>query len=113
MSQPTAPTEDVTERVARYEAWAERLEHTRGDYERRTALYRRFFYALTAAGWACFIMGPYPGIWGSMSATVVSLGGYAMLRTRKWELEGEIAEVRDEIERLRTGRVTKRGRPAW
>lgn len=108
-----APSDDVARRIAQYEAWAQKLEGTLADYVRRTPTYRRFYYGLTTAGFACFAFGAFPGIWGSMSGTFVSLGGYAMLRTRIWELKVEIAETRDEIERLRTGRVTARRRPLW
>jgi hypothetical protein len=41
----------------------------------------------------------------------VSVGGYFMLKARIWELEVELAEVRDELTRLRNGTVTKRARP--
>lgn len=93
--------DEVRARIAQYEAWAERLGRTRDDYARRMPTYRRFFYGLTAAGFACFAFGVFPGLWGAISGTGISLGGYGMLRSRFWELDAEIAEVQRELRTLR------------
>lgn len=108
----TAPTPEVAQRIARYEEWVRRLQGTLADYERREPLYRRFFYGLTGAGFACFAFGAWAGLWGSVCSTFVSVAGYAMYKTRVWELKTEIDEALGDIECLRTGR-DRRARPRW
>jgi hypothetical protein len=49
-------------------------------------------------------------VWGTFSATVVSVGGYGMLRARVWELAVEIAEVDEELAYVRAGRPLRRRR---
>lgn len=93
--------ESKAERVAKYEAYALRLESVRADYIRRTPLYAKSFVALTIAGFACFAFGGLVGIWGSISATSVSVVGYAMLGVRVRELAAEIKAVRQDAERMR------------
>jgi hypothetical protein len=99
--RPTARGVDPAEQLTRYEQWKTHLEGVRADYVRRTVLYRRGYLALTAAGFACFAFGRFPGIWGAGCATVVSVCGYAMLYVRVWELDVEIGEMRDEIKRVK------------
>ena len=98
--RPRPGAADPAERLARYREWAAHLEDVRADYLRRTPLYRWGFLALTAAGFACFALGRFAGIWGAGSASFVSACGLAMLRVRVWELDVEIGEMRDEIRRL-------------
>lgn len=100
-ARPTSQGGDAAEQVARYEQWRAHLEGVRADYVRRTPTYRWGYLALTAAGFACFAFGRFPGIWGAGSATFVSVCGYAMLHVRLWELDVEIAEMRDEIRRVK------------
>jgi hypothetical protein len=88
------------EQLARYRAWATHLEGVRADYIRRTPLYRWGFFALTAAGFACFAGGTFMGLWGAGSASFVSVCGLVMLRVRIWEIDVEIGEMRDEIRHL-------------
>jgi hypothetical protein len=73
-------------------------------------LYYKFFMGLIAAGLACFALGVLAGVWGTFSATVVSVGGYGMLRARVWELAVEIAEVDEELAYVRAGRPLRRRR---
>lgn len=94
---------EALERIAAYESWAAKLESTLADYERRHGLYVRFFIGLTAAGFACFLFGSLPGVWGSFSACLISGVGYGMLRARFWELRAEITEMHNEIDRIRSG----------
>ena len=56
---------------------------------------------LTAGGFACFFVGIHAGVWASLCAVFVSIGGHFMLRTRLWELETEIRDTRREADRLR------------
>jgi hypothetical protein len=101
----TGPTElpavDLTERLARFEATASRLESGRRAFAHRRPLYIKGFLALTLAGFACFAFGALVGVWGSLSATVVSLAGFGMVRVRASELETEILALRQEIDRMR------------
>jgi len=120
MTTPTPdPTETdaalppkVRERVARYEAKAARLTGVLGDYERRRPIYKWCFIAFTISGYAGFAFGVYPGLWGSLCTTVISVAGYAMVYTRIWELKGEIAETVEDVALLRAGKVHER-RPDW
>jgi len=100
-TRPTPRGDDPPSSIARYEQWQAHLEGVRADYLRRTPTYRWGYLALTAAGFACFAFGRFPGLWGAGSATFVSVCGYAMLQVRVWELDVEIGEIREEIRRLR------------
>ncbi len=93
----------MDKRVARYEEWAAHVERTRDDFVRRLPIYRRGFAALTVAGFATFAFGSLVGIWLSMSASVVSVLGYLMVKRRIAELETEAAAVRSDAERMRQG----------
>lgn len=93
--------QDVAERVTTYEAAVARLESIRGDYVRRKPLYAKGFIALTTAGFACFAFGGLAGLWGSISATFISVSGYALLHVRLGELKDEIDALRGEVERMR------------
>jgi uncharacterized small protein (DUF1192 family) len=105
MTQPSAL--DLSERIARFEAAVSRLESHRRAFTRRGPLYTRGFLALTIAGFACFAFGGLVGVWGSLSATVVSLAGFGMVRVRTTELSTEILALRQEIDRMRsTGAIT-------
>lgn len=86
--------------LAKYRSWLARLEQTQADYVRRLPRYQKGFLALTACGVGCFAFGVMPGIWGTLCATFVSVGGYYMLKTRFWELAAEIEETEGEIRRL-------------
>jgi len=100
-ARPTQSGAAPLEQLARYAQWEAHLAGVRADYVRRIPTYRRAYLALTAAGFACFAFGRFPGIWGAGSATFVSVCGYAMLYVRLWELDVEIAEMRDEIRRVK------------
>ena len=97
-----ALSDEDRERVVAYESSATRLEAILADYERRRIYYIRFFVGLTIAGFACFAFGLLPGVWGSFSACLISIGGYGMLRARFWELRTEIAEMHEEAARVRS-----------
>lgn len=93
--------ERLDERVAKYDEWAAHVELTRDDYVRRLPLYRKGFGLLTVAGFSSFALGGLIGIWLSMSATVVSVLGYLMVKRRIVELDTEAAAVRRDAERMR------------
>lgn len=93
----------VSARIAQYEARAARLERTLADYRRRLPYYRRAFAGLLAFGLACFALGRLPGLWATVSAIVISGGGYTMLVGRLWEVEADVTATRDEIARFRRG----------
>jgi uncharacterized small protein (DUF1192 family) len=92
---------DLSERIAKFEATISRLESSRRAFARRRPLYIKGFLGLTLAGFACFAVGWLAGVWGSLSATVVSLAGFAMVRVRASELSTEILALRQEIDRMR------------
>jgi hypothetical protein len=46
------------------------------------------------------------GVWGSISATVVSVAGFGMVRRRASELSAEIRALQREIERMRAREAT-------
>lgn len=92
---------DVRERIARYEARAARIEQTLSDYRRTLPTYRRAFAALLVFGVACFALGRLPGLWATISAIVISGGGYTMLLGRLWEVQADVTATRDEIAQLR------------
>ena len=97
--QPSAV--NLSERIARFEATVSRLESSSLTFARRRRLYTGGFLALTFAGFACFAFGGMVGIWGSLSATVVSLAGFGMVRLRASQFSTEIAALRWEIDRMR------------
>jgi len=87
--------------VAQFEASIARLESSRRQFARRRPLYVKSLLALASAGFACFALGVFVGLWGSISASVVSLAGYGMLRLRASELTSEIETLRHEVARMR------------
>jgi hypothetical protein len=98
----TAPYRaDLAARIARFEASIARLESSRSQFARRRPLYVRSLLALAGAGFACFAFGAFVGLWGAISASVVSLAGYGMLRLRASELTAEIDTMRQEVARMR------------
>jgi hypothetical protein len=92
---------DVSERIPRFEAAIARLETSRRTFAGRRPLYVKCFLALTAAGFACFVFGGLVGLWGAISATVVSVAGYGMVRARASEFDVEIAALQEELDRMR------------
>ncbi len=102
-SSTARPSESTADRITKYEASIRRLESIRGDYIRRRPLYAKSFSVLAVAGFACFAFGALVGLWGSISATLVSVAGYAMVGVRVRELTLEIDTLRGDIERLRRG----------
>jgi hypothetical protein len=92
---------DLAARVAQFEASIARLEFSRGKFALRRPLYVRSLLALAGAGFACFAFGAFVGLWGAISASVVSLAGYGMLRLRASELTAEIDTMRQEVARMR------------
>jgi len=106
MSAEPSPREDarvaaVRARIEKYQAWVARLEQTRAVYARHVPRYRWGFAAFTAAGWSCFALGRFYGLWGALSTTFISLAAQGMLKTRFWELDEELAANRRELARLR------------
>ena len=100
-------SDDARERIAAYESWAMKLEQRHSHDQSRQGLYVKAFAALTTAGFACFAFGLHMGVWGSFSATLISLVGFGMIKTRLWELRSEIDETRAQIERIRSGRSSR------
>jgi hypothetical protein len=102
----TAPGDDALSadaqaRIARYEARAARIAQTLADYRRTLPTYRRAFAGLLVVGVGCFAFGRLPGLWATVSAVVISGGGYAMLLGRLWEVEADVTATRHEIAQLR------------
>ena len=102
---------DVRERIARYESRAVRLAATLADYRRTLPRYRRGFAGLLVFGLACFALGRLPGLWATVSAVVISGGGYTMLRGRLWEVQADVTATRDEIAILRRAKPPTTARP--
>jgi hypothetical protein len=100
-AEDSALPAEVRERIARYEARAARIEKTRADYRRTLPTYRRAFAALLVFGVGCFALGRLPGLWATVSAIVISGGGYTMLLGRLWEVDADVTATRHEIAQLR------------
>jgi uncharacterized small protein (DUF1192 family) len=94
-------TAELSQRLAMFEATVARLESSSLAFRRNRPLYMRGFLALTLAGFACFAFGAMVGIWGSFSASLVSLAGYGMVHLRTSEFSAQIAALRREIDRMR------------
>lgn len=95
------PPAGFSERIAQFEATVHRLESSRAAFIRRGPLYVKGFVALTVSGFAGFAFGTFVGVWLSLSATVVSLTGFGMVRRRASELTTEILALRRELDRMR------------
>lgn len=94
----------LAERISRFEVEVARLDSSRHAFARRRRLYVKCFLALTAAGFACFAFGGLVGLWGAISATVVSVAGYGMVRVRASELDVQVDALEREIDRMRAAR---------
>jgi hypothetical protein len=101
---------EARERIARYEARAARIEATLADYRRTLPTYRKVFAGMLAAAAACFAFGRLPGLWATVSAVVISGGGYVMLLGRLWEVQADVTATREEIANLRSGKTAVRSR---
>lgn len=77
------------------------MESVRRGFARNRPLYAKGFMALVVAGFACFALGPFPGIWGSGCATFVGVAGWGMVIRRTSELSAEVETLRREIARMR------------
>lgn len=95
-----APDDETRARIARYEAWVTHLEAVRARYDARRGLYRRFFVGMVFVALLGFFRSALTGLWASVSAIVVSVCGHFMVKTRLWEFDEEIGQVRAEIARL-------------
>ncbi len=100
-----ASRDDIDERIAAYDASVVRLEAIHAGYLRRRTVYQRFFVALSVGGVACFAFGFLAGVWGTISAGLISIAGWFMYKTRVWELASEIEETRREADKMRCGRA--------
>lgn len=103
MVAPHARRDDTADRVAKYEAWAQSLRETLAAHERSTPRYKRFFYGLLVVGYSLFGVGVYPGIYGALCATIITVGGYGLLQSRLTELRVEIEDTEGQIAKLRAG----------
>jgi hypothetical protein len=91
------------DQVAKYEAWAARLEENMTSLARQ----RRYFYAifsgsivLSAVG---FFFGWWLGVGTFATGLMVCIAGLYISTTRRWEYERELALTREEIARFKGG----------
>lgn len=74
-------------------------------------IYLKAFAALLVMGLASFAFASC-GTWATISAVVISGGGYMMLRARLWEVEADVTATREEIANLRSGKTPVKARPS-
>lgn len=89
------------DQLAKYEAWAARLEENMTSLARQ----RRYFYviffgsvALSALG---FFFGWWLGVGTFATGLMVCISGLYISTTRRWEYERELALTREEIARIK------------
>lgn len=111
-AEPTPLSDAARAKLAQYETFERTLDGALGDYLRTFPTYVKGFVGLVCVGLAFFAFGPLAGVWASACATMVAVGGYFMLKARIWEIEVELALVREELARMRGEVMSKRPRPS-
>jgi hypothetical protein len=89
--------------IAKYEAWATRLEENIASLARqRRAFYGIFFgsVVLSALG---FFFGAWLGVGTLATGIMVCVAGLYISTTRRWEYERELARTREEIAHFKVG----------
>jgi hypothetical protein len=89
------------DQLAKYEAWAARLEENIATLTRQRRLYLRFFMGAAGVSLVGFFFGWWLGVGALFTGVMFCISGLYISTTRTWEYERELARTRDEIAHLK------------
>jgi hypothetical protein len=90
-----------TEQIAKYEAWATRLEENIASLARqRRTFFTMFFGAVVLSAFG-FFFGMWLGVATIATGVMVCVAGLYITTTRTWEYERELESTRREVRRLK------------
>ena len=85
------------DQIAKYEAWAARLEENIATLARqRKGFYLIFFGSIVLSAFG-FFFGAWLGVGTIATGIMVCVAGLYISTTRRWEYERELARTREEI----------------
>jgi Flp pilus assembly protein TadB len=89
------------EQIAKYEAWAKRLEDNIAALARQRRAFTKIFTGAVVVSALGFLIGPWLGVATFATGVMVCIAGVYISTTRTKEYERELAQTRYEIEKLR------------
>jgi hypothetical protein len=89
------------DQLAKYEAWASRLEENIATLTRQRRLYLRIFFGAVGVSALGFFFGWWLGVGALATGIMVCIAGLYISTTRTWEYQRELARTREEIAHLR------------
>jgi hypothetical protein len=87
--------------VAKYEAWATKLEKNIGDLAQQRKLFIRIFGGAVIVSGVGFVFGWWLGVATFFTWLMICIAGVYMTTTRTLEYRRELDRTRDEVRRLR------------
>jgi hypothetical protein len=90
------------EQIAKYEAWAKRLEDNIAALARQRRAFKWIFTGAVVVSAVGFFVGPWLGVATFATGVMVCISGVYISTTRTREYERELAQTRYEIEKLRS-----------
>jgi hypothetical protein len=91
----------VDDQLAKYEAWAARLEENIATLTRQRRLYLRIFFGAIVLSVIGFFVGPWFGVGALFTGIMFCIAGLYISTTRTWEYQRELARTREEIAHLK------------
>jgi hypothetical protein len=91
------------EQIAKYEAWATRLEENIASLTRQRRVFFYMFYGAIGVSALGFFFGAWLGVATFLTGVMVCVAGVYISTTRTWEYRRELEITRYEIRRLRAG----------
>ncbi len=89
------------EQIAKYEAWATRLEENIVSLTRQRSTFFYIFYGAVAVSAIGFFFGAWLGVATFATGLMVCVAGVYISTTRTWEYQRELERTRYEVRRLR------------
>jgi hypothetical protein len=85
------------DQIAKYEAWAARLEENIATLVRQRRTYFKIFFGSVAVSLIGFLRSPWFGVGAIVTGVLVCIAGLYISTTRRWEYERELVRTREEI----------------
>ena len=89
------------DQIAKYEAWAARLEANIATLTRQRRSYFKIFFGAVVLSAVGFFFGAWLGVGTLATGIMVCAAGLYISTTRTWEYQRELARTREEIAHMR------------
>jgi uncharacterized protein (DUF58 family) len=89
------------EQIAKYEAWATRLEENIVSLTRQRSTFLYIFCGAIVVSGVGFFFGAWLGVATFATGLMVCVAGLYISTTRTWEYQRELEQTRFEVRRLR------------